>query len=105
MPLPEMYRQRHIKLAPRLITDWQRVGVDLLIRAGEIPPGKVSSCRAINTLLVHRTTIFDKTPEVYRKSIVRGVMDAVALADSRAKRRHNVIIDKGGRQEGWGIMC
>ncbi len=95
LPLPQKYRQRHIKLAPRLIADWQRVGValDLLIRAGEIPPGKFSSCTAIITLLVRRTTTFDKTPEVYQKSIVRDVMDAIAPADSRARRRHNAIID------------
>ena len=95
LPLPERYRQRHIKLAPRLITDWQRVGValDLFIRAGEIARGKFSSCTAINTLLVHRTTTFDKTPEVYQKSIVRDVMDAIAPADSRSRRRHNAMID------------
>ena len=98
LPLPEMYRQRHIKLAPRLITDWQRVAValDLLIRAGEIIPGKFSSCTAITTLLIHRTTTFDKTPEVYRKSLARDVLDAIAPADSRARRRHNAIIDHLG---------
>ena len=98
LPLPEVYRQRHIKLAPRLITDWQRVGValDLLIRAGEIIPGKFSSCTAITTLLIHRTTTFDKTSEVYSKSMARDVLDAVAPADSRARRRHNAIIDNLG---------
>ena len=95
LPLPEKYRQRYIKLAPRLITEWQRVGValDLLIRGGEIPPGEFSSCTAINTLLAHRTTTFEKTPEVYQKSIVRDVMDAIAPADSRSRRRHNAMID------------
>ena len=98
LPLSEMYRQRRIKLAPRLITDWQRVGValDLLIRAGEIIPGKFSSCTAITALLIHRTTTFEKTFEVYRKSISRDVLDAVAPADSRARRRHNMIIDHLG---------
>ena len=95
LPLSEIYRQRHIKLAPKLITDWQRVAValDLLIRAGEIIPGKFSSCTAITALLMHRTTTFDETFEVYRRSISRDVLDAVAPADSRARRRHNAIID------------
>ena len=98
LPLSEIYRQRHIKLAPKLITDWQRVAValDLLIRAGEIIPGKFSSCTAIHTLLIHRTTTFDETFEVYRKSISRDVLDAVAPADSRARRRHNAIINHLG---------
>ena len=95
LPLSEVYRQRRIKLAPKLITDWQRVGValDMLIRAEEIKPGKFSSCKAIHTLLVHLTTTFDKTPEVYQKSIVQDVLDAIAPADSRSRRRHNAIIE------------
>ena len=95
LPVSEMYRQRHIKLASRLITDWQRVGValDLLIRAGEIPPGKSDSCTSIYTLLGHRTTTFEKTFEVYQKSIVRDVLDVIAPADSRSRRRHNAIIN------------
>ena len=95
LPLSEVYRQRHIKLAPKLITDWQRVGValDMLIRAEEIKPGKFSSCKAIHTLMVHLTTTFDKMPEVYQRSIVQDVLDAIAPADSRSRRRHNAIIE------------
>ena len=92
--LMQDYQEQYARLAPRLLTPWQRcaLGISMLIEAGELPPGLFSSAKIITALIQRRTNAFDGIPEVYQRGTVDAVLGACSVADRRGRWRHNAVI-------------
>ena len=92
--LVQEYQDQYARLAPRLLTPWQRcaLGISMLIEAGELPPGLFSSAKIITALIQRRTNAFDGIPEVYQRGTVDALLGACSVADRRGRWRHNSLI-------------
>ena len=87
----EHYRERYLKLSPRLLEPPQRVGValGLLLEDGTLPPGKASSAARIIDLVATRTNAVERRPNVAERSLMEAVLDVLASPDARYRRTHN----------------
>ncbi len=87
----EHYRERYLKLSPRLLEPSQRVGValGLLLEDGTLAPGRSSSANKIIELLATLTNAVAGRPNVAERSLIIAVLDGLASPDARYRRTHN----------------